>query len=181
MCWLASPSIPVLPPLEAEPARELLVLVVGLGDLALAANLGSTSDRRAGAASSGRSSTAPRAWARRPGARCAPSSPEPAVADELRRRLGPHGRGSTFSAAITTVVAFLTKLAIARRRRRRLRLPELALERVRTDDDFRTGEAANGGAAVLALLLGAMSMAGRRVRFCGCTLREPDASAASAL
>ena len=33
---------PVLPPLELllEPARELLVLVVGLGDLALAAELG---------------------------------------------------------------------------------------------------------------------------------------------
>ena len=87
----------VLPPLELllEPARELFILVVGLRDLALAAELGQDVGpprrrgllglRLDGAPGVGRGVLALVARDR---------VREPAVADELRGAgLGPHGRG----------------------------------------------------------------------------------------
>ena len=142
----------VLPPLELllEPARQLFILIISFRNLALAAELGQDvgPPRRRGLRLRSFLDGAPRVGRGVLALVARDRVREPAVADELRGAgLGPHGRGvDVLRGDHDEVVAFLERGGLRRLQERRagadLRLPELALERVRADDgDFRTREA----------------------------------------
>mmetsp|Transcript_10268 Transcript_10268/g.27258 ORF Transcript_10268/g.27258 Transcript_10268/m.27258 type:complete len:206 (+) Transcript_10268:1085-1702(+) len=168
VCWLASPSTqPFCHHSSCCLSQPVNCLFWSSAFVILRwqPNLGRTSDRRAGAASSGRSSTAPQAWAApfwrslRAIESVSQRSPTSCAAPALARTVA----GSTFSAAITTKSLPSFSDAACDGLRNAAPAPIFASQSLRWNGFapmtviFAPAKQASGGAAVLAFFLGAMS------------------------